>query len=201
VLWEVLHLHLVFPFCESVPSSFRWKLDPLAKPGCFHPEILHLRTSVWCFPNKVTCRSSGQIYSTPVWDFFCVLISFSYILNYGSFLKIISFRPLSCCFQQQLFTIEVCWFVRLIICFCVFSNFFSLYLKFYCFVCLFLVGLGFELRASYLQNRCCAAWPTPPVHYFRNGVSGTICLHWPPTWISASQEARIKGQEGMNLQY
>jgi hypothetical protein len=49
---------------------------------------------------------------------------------------------------------------------------------------LFLVGLGFELGASYLQSRCSTAWDTTAVHfcsgYFGDGVSWTSCWSQPP---------------------
>jgi hypothetical protein len=62
---------------------------------------------------------------------------------------------------------------------------------------LFLVGLGFELRASHLQSRHPTPWVMPPVHFalviLEMGVSQTICLSWPRTLIlliSASQVGR-----------
>jgi hypothetical protein len=64
----------------------------------------------------------------------------------------------------------------------------------------FLVGLGFELRASHLQSRHTISWATPPVHFaliiLEMGVSWTICPGWPRTEIlpiSTYQVTRITG--------
>jgi hypothetical protein len=72
--------------------------------------------------------------------------------------------------------------------------------------CFCFEGLGFELRASRLQSRCCTTWATPPVHFalvlLEMGVSWTIFLGWPQTEILpilASQVARITGVSHWHL--
>jgi hypothetical protein len=61
----------------------------------------------------------------------------------------------------------------------------------------FLLGLGFELRASLLQSRCSTTGITPLIHFaliLEMGVLRTICPGWPRTLIlliSASQVTRI----------
>jgi hypothetical protein len=64
----------------------------------------------------------------------------------------------------------------------------------------FLVGLGFELRASHLQSSSSTTWAMPPVHFvlviLEMGVSQTICSGWPQTLIlliSVSQVASVIG--------
>jgi hypothetical protein len=68
------------------------------------------------------------------------------------------------------------------------------------FMCLFFVGVGFELRASCLQSRCSMAWVIPAAHFaliiLEMGVLWTICLDRPQTTVllmSASWVARITG--------
>jgi hypothetical protein len=62
----------------------------------------------------------------------------------------------------------------------------------------FLVGLGFEVRASCLQSRHSTAWAIPPVHFAL--VILEIGVSWGLSWpqiailpISSSQVARITG--------
>jgi hypothetical protein len=47
---------------------------------------------------------------------------------------------------------------------------------------LFLVGLGFELRASWLQSKLSTVWAIPPVYFalviLEMGVLQTVCLDW-----------------------
>jgi hypothetical protein len=64
----------------------------------------------------------------------------------------------------------------------------------------FLVGLGFELRASNLQSRRYTAWVIPSVHFalviLEMGSCELFAQGWPQTLIlltSVSQEARIIG--------
>jgi hypothetical protein len=59
------------------------------------------------------------------------------------------------------------------------------------FIFFFLVGLGFELKALYLQNRLSNAWTTPPVHFvlivLEMGVTGAIYpSNQDPTSLSLS---------------
>jgi hypothetical protein len=70
---------------------------------------------------------------------------------------------------------------------------------------LFLMGLEFELRASYLQSRCTTVWATPPVHFAHVILEmGVLWVIWPWTTIllsSASQLARIIGMSHQCLVY
>jgi hypothetical protein len=70
----------------------------------------------------------------------------------------------------------------------------------------FLVRLGFERRALYLQSRHFMAWATTPVHFalviLHMGISWTICLGYPGStvfWTSASQVARITDMSHWHL--
>jgi hypothetical protein len=73
---------------------------------------------------------------------------------------------------------------------------------------IFLVGLGFKLRAWQLPSRCSTACVTLPVRFalviLEMGVSQTICPSRPQTkilLISASHEARIYIGCGYNTFY
>jgi hypothetical protein len=67
------------------------------------------------------------------------------------------------------------------------------------------VGVGFEFRASCLQNRCSTLWVSPPVHIalfiLELGVSRTICLGCPQIGILPISASQVSGIIGMSHQH